>query len=109
MSGEVLLAREGEIATLTLSSPERLNALSLAMWEQLGSHAKKLGKDASLRCVVIRGAGSLRVARARFRCRRLWPLTAGRYAQDKGRRESDPTKSRNVHATDLRFDLERSA
>ena len=57
MSGEVLLAREGEIATLTLSSPERLNALSLAMWEQLGAHAKKLGKDASLRCVVIRGAG----------------------------------------------------
>jgi enoyl-CoA hydratase len=57
MSGEVLLAREGEIATLTLSSPERLNALSLAMWEQLGAHAKTLGKDAALRCVVIRGAG----------------------------------------------------
>ena len=49
MSGEVLFAREGEIATLTLSSAERLNALSLAMWEQLGGHAKKLGKDASLR------------------------------------------------------------
>ena len=57
MSGEVLLDRAGEIATLTLSSPERLNALSLAMWEQLGAHAKKLGKDASLRCVLIRGAG----------------------------------------------------
>jgi enoyl-CoA hydratase/carnithine racemase len=57
MSGEVLLAREGEIATLTLSSPERLNALSLAMWEQLGSHIKKLDKDESLRCIVIRGAG----------------------------------------------------
>jgi enoyl-CoA hydratase len=57
MSGEVLLARAGEIATLTLSSPERLNALSLAMWEQLGAHARKLGKDESLRCIVIRGAG----------------------------------------------------
>jgi enoyl-CoA hydratase len=57
MSGEVLLARDGEIATLTLSSPERLNALSLAMWEQLGSHARKLGEDESLRCIVIRGAG----------------------------------------------------
>jgi enoyl-CoA hydratase len=57
MSGEVLLARDGEIATLTLSSPERLNALSLAMWEQLGSNAKKLDKDESLRCIVIRGAG----------------------------------------------------
>ena len=57
MSGEVLLARAGEIATLTLSSPERLNALSLAMWEQLGAHARALGKDDSLRCIVIRGEG----------------------------------------------------
>ena len=57
MSGEVLLEREGEIVTLTLSSPERLNALSLAMWEQLGSHMKKLDKDKSLRCIVVRGAG----------------------------------------------------
>jgi enoyl-CoA hydratase/carnithine racemase len=57
MSGEVLLAREGGVATLTLSSPERLNALSLAMWEQLGSHMKDLDADESLRCVVVRGAG----------------------------------------------------
>jgi len=57
MSGEVLLAREGGIATLTLSSPERLNALSLAMWEQLGSQMKDLDADESLRCVVVRGAG----------------------------------------------------
>jgi enoyl-CoA hydratase len=57
MSGEVLLAREGDIATLTLSSPERLNALSLAMWEQLGAHVKKLDRDQSVRCIVVRGAG----------------------------------------------------
>ena len=57
MSGEILLARDGDIATVTLSNPERLNALSLAMWEQLGSHMKNLDGDGSLRCVVIRGAG----------------------------------------------------
>jgi enoyl-CoA hydratase/carnithine racemase len=57
MSGEVLLARDGGIATVTLSNPERMNALSLAMWEQLGSHMKKLDEDESLRCVVVRGAG----------------------------------------------------
>jgi len=57
MSGEVLLEREGEIATVTLSNPERLNALSLAMWEQLGSHMNKLHQDTSLRCIVLRGAG----------------------------------------------------
>jgi len=57
MSGEILLERDGDIATVILSHPERLNALSLAMWEQLGAHARKLDKDMSLRCIVVRGAG----------------------------------------------------
>ena len=57
MSGEILLERDGDIATVTLSHPERLNALSLAMWEQLGAHSRKLDKDMSLRCIVVRGAG----------------------------------------------------
>jgi enoyl-CoA hydratase len=57
MSGEVLLSREDDIATVTLSNPERLNALSLGMWERLGSHMKALDEDESLRCVVIRGSG----------------------------------------------------
>ncbi len=57
MSGDILLAREGDIATVTLSNPERLNALSRAMWEQLGFHIKNLDRDDSLRCIVIRGAG----------------------------------------------------
>jgi len=57
MSGEVLLARDGDIATLTLSNPERLNALDSAMWQRLGSVAKELHADESLRCIVIRGAG----------------------------------------------------
>jgi len=57
MSGEILLERDGDVATITLSHPERLNALSLAMWEQLGAHARKLDKDVSLRCIVVRGAG----------------------------------------------------
>jgi enoyl-CoA hydratase len=57
MSGEVLLARDGGIATLTLSNPERLNALSMEMWERLGSHMKDLDRDESLRCIVLRGAG----------------------------------------------------
>ncbi|TMH39857.1 MAG: enoyl-CoA hydratase/isomerase family protein, partial [Betaproteobacteria bacterium] len=32
MSGEILLAREGDIATVTLSNPGRLNALGLDSW-----------------------------------------------------------------------------
>ena len=57
MSGEVLLARDGDIATATLSNPARLNALDLAMWERLGGIARTLDADESVRCVVVRGAG----------------------------------------------------
>ncbi len=32
----VLLARDGDIATLTLNKPERLNALDEGMWRALG-------------------------------------------------------------------------
>jgi len=53
----VLVSRDADVATVTLNNPERLNALSLAMWEQLGSCMGKLSKDESLRCVVVRGAG----------------------------------------------------
>lgn len=57
MNPDVLLERDGDIATLTLSNPERLNALSLAMWERLGALAGELDADPSLRCIVVRGAG----------------------------------------------------
>jgi enoyl-CoA hydratase len=57
VSGDILLARDGDIATVTLSNPERLNALSLAMWRRLGEVAKTLDADESVRCVVLRGAG----------------------------------------------------
>jgi enoyl-CoA hydratase/carnithine racemase len=57
MSGEVLLARDGAIATVTLSNPERLNALSAAMWASLGTIFRALDADPDLRCVVIRGQG----------------------------------------------------
>lgn len=57
MSGEILLARDGAIATVTLSNPERMNALSLGMWEQLGQIIRELAADDALRCIVLRGAG----------------------------------------------------
>jgi len=57
MTDTVLVGRDGDIATVTLNNPERLNALSLAMWERLGQAASELSADDSLRCIVIRGAG----------------------------------------------------
>jgi enoyl-CoA hydratase/carnithine racemase len=58
MPGEILLSRDGPIAALTLSNPGKLNALDLAMWKRLGEVMRELDKDKSLRCVVVRGAGS---------------------------------------------------
>ena len=57
MSGSVLLERDGATATVTLSNPERLNALSASMWRQLASTFQELNDDQGLRCVVLRGAG----------------------------------------------------
>ena len=57
MSGEILLAREGDIATLTLSNPGKLNALGLGSWKRLGEAMRELDADKPLRCIVIRGEG----------------------------------------------------
>lgn len=51
------LSTNGEIATLTLNNPQKLNAIDLAMWEQLAAQVAALSNDSQIRCVVIRGAG----------------------------------------------------
>jgi len=55
--GAVLVERDGAIATVTLSSPGRMNALDKTMWAQLGDAMRRLDADDSLRCIVLRGAG----------------------------------------------------
>jgi enoyl-CoA hydratase/carnithine racemase len=57
MNGEVLLERDGRIATVRLSNPERLNALSKDMWSALGKIFSSLNGEDDLRCIVLRGAG----------------------------------------------------
>ena len=52
------LSRLGEIATLTLNNPGKLNAIDLAMWQQLADNIARLSADPGVRCIVIRGAGS---------------------------------------------------
>ena len=58
MSDTVMVSHEGTIATVVLNNPERLNALNRPMWERLGAVTAELSADDSLRCVVIRGAGT---------------------------------------------------
>jgi len=57
MPGEILLARDGPIATVTLSNPDKLNALDIAMWKRLGGAMRECNADEALRAIVIRGAG----------------------------------------------------
>lgn len=58
MPESVLISREGNIATVALNNPERLNALSRPMWDRLGAVMADLSADEDLRCIVIRGAGT---------------------------------------------------
>lgn len=51
------LSRDGEIATLTLNNPGKLNAIDLAMWQQIASHLEEVSADLSIRCLIVRGAG----------------------------------------------------
>ncbi len=57
MSGEILTERAGNIATVTLSAPERLNAMNLDMWRGIADAFTALNGDDDLRCIIMRGAG----------------------------------------------------
>ena len=58
MNGEILVTRAGPVATVLLSNPAKLNALTVAMWRDLASVMRQLSDDDGLRCVVLRGAGT---------------------------------------------------
>ena len=52
------LTRDGDIATLTLNNPGKLNAIDLGMWQQLAKNMAELAVDRNIRCIVVRGAGN---------------------------------------------------
>ncbi|HKY76311.1 MAG TPA: enoyl-CoA hydratase/isomerase family protein [Acidimicrobiia bacterium] len=47
----------GSVGWLRLNRPERLNAMTIEMWEELAKLGESLGDDASLRCLVVIGEG----------------------------------------------------
>lgn len=48
---------QGAVATVTLDRPEKLNAMSLAMYEDLGAAYVRARDDDDVRAVVLTGAG----------------------------------------------------
>ena len=48
----------GPVARVILNRPEKLNALTRPMWKRLGEVFDELSASESVRCIVIRGAGT---------------------------------------------------
>ena len=53
----ILVERDGPIATVVLNRPSKQNALTKAMWGQLGVAISALSAADEIRCIVVRGAG----------------------------------------------------
>lgn len=54
---EVLVEKQGGIGILTLNRPDRLNAISVPMLEQLSRQLLELDADREVRVIVLTGAG----------------------------------------------------
>jgi len=57
MTGLVLREDAGGLSTLTLNRPDKLNALSMELFEELDGHLASLEASEVIQAVVIRGAG----------------------------------------------------
>jgi enoyl-CoA hydratase len=51
------LSRDGHVATITIARPEKLNALSLKMYDDLGRAFADVRDDDEVRAVILTGAG----------------------------------------------------
>lgn len=54
---EILVDRDGAIATVTMNRPHKLNSLSPGMYEHLITAFRRLSEDDSIRVVILTGAG----------------------------------------------------
>ena len=55
---QINVEKQGFVATLTISNPEKRNALDKESWNKLSHALARLDGDKSLRCIVIRGEGT---------------------------------------------------
>jgi len=56
MGDEILVARDGPVAIVTLNRPQSRNAITYAMWQTLMRLSVELDADSSVGAVVFRGA-----------------------------------------------------
>jgi enoyl-CoA hydratase/carnithine racemase len=58
MPDKLLVSRQDDIATVTFNRPRQRNAFDLSMWRDLKQVMERLSADDTLRCIVLRGAGT---------------------------------------------------
>jgi len=54
---QIEVGRQGSVARIVLNRPEKRNALSLALMQEMISALEELGRDQDVRAIVIEGAG----------------------------------------------------
>ena len=54
---DILVERDGPIATVVINRAAKLNAMTKPMWRALGESISELSADDSVRCIILRGAG----------------------------------------------------
>ena len=57
MSGSVRVSKEGHVGHIVFDHPERRNAITAAMWDEIPEAAAELSRDPQIRVVVMRGVG----------------------------------------------------
>ncbi len=58
LCGGISVQSQDHITTVVLNSPDKLNAMSRAMWRDLKTAFEAIQADSNTRCVLVRGAGS---------------------------------------------------
>ena len=53
----IIVSTAGHVASVTLSNPSKLNAMSRAMWRELREAFESIALNPALRCVVVTGEG----------------------------------------------------
>lgn len=57
MSDDLLVRRDGEIATLVINRPGKRNAISYGMYRELPGILAAVSEDAGIKVLIVRGAG----------------------------------------------------
>jgi len=57
MTAAMRVERDGAIAWIILDNPKKLNAMTIAAWQELGEHVRALNADLAVRCAIVAGEG----------------------------------------------------